>query len=266
MDGIMRVALPGIAVTIFVVVAVGTGGNAVALTAADQGSPRPMATEPGEGAVSNVSLGAHLSAFMQANAAQTSDSVETEMWAAGYANATTTSSRKTIAISHRERLERRIEELRADKQALTEAMENGTISRVAYHARLGRLVGRLVALEHAFRVANRTNAPGLNRSELQELRHRAAGLAGEDVSGMARGLRPSAGEGGPPDWLENTEQGPPDIDESGPSSPGPPVNVSSSEAAGNESGPPGNNGPGHGNGDSGQGDGSSGDGGPGKGR
>lgn len=251
----MRVALPSVAVTILVIVAFGTGGNAAALAIADSGPSRPSSANSGVGPPTNVSFGAHLSAFMQANAARTSDSVETGMWAASYANATTNSSRTAIATGQRERLKRRIKVLRAEKLALRAAMENGTISRVTYQARLGRLVGRLTALEHAFRVANRTNASVFNQGELRELRKRAAGLAGEDVSRMARGLQPSTGQGGPPAWLTPPGQGPSGGVEAGPPTPGPSQNDNQSSGAGNESVTPGNDGSGQGNGGSGQGKG-----------
>ncbi len=225
----MRAGLTVVAVVILLVTAYGMGGTAVATAmAGDGGGTVAMAGTPDPSNTSNVSFGIQFAAFMQATAAQTSDTVETGMGVATAANASANRSQEALAEQNRQRLERRIEELEADKRAVVAAYENGSISRVTYQARLGRLVGRLTALENRIR----SGPPGLNRSNTRSLRQRMADVAGGDVGRVANGLR---GQAGPPDWLGTDGSGGPPSD-TGPNNPGPPTNASEPGGAGNGNG------------------------------
>lgn len=236
---------------ILCVAGVGTGGSAVAEAQVSEPVQPSQAPSGTPGNSSNATLGVQLAAFMQANAAQTSDSVETGMWVAAFSNASSDRNRSALADRQRRRLESRIESIRADKRALRAAYENGSISRVTYQARLGRLVGRLTGLENALRAAERTGAPGLNRSTIRSMRSEAAALAGGDVARTARGL---GGDAGPPAWVDRGSDG-----AAGSDSPNPPVSPDEPPGQANESTAPGTGaGNGQGGGGSGNGQGKAG--------
>jgi hypothetical protein len=162
---------------VFVVVASSIGVGATTPTS----TPTP-ADEP-------ATMGASISAFMAANAAQTSGSVETGMWVAAYARASNDSERRALVEARVGSMNATVAELQADRRELNAAYRNGSLNQTVYRARLATLVGQLAALGESIETADdRGRAVGVNTSRLDELRSQARELGGGAVSAAARNL------------------------------------------------------------------------------
>lgn len=190
-----------------------------ALAAANASAPPPM--------------GANISMFMQANAAQTEGSVENGMWVAAYARATNASDRRALVERRVGSLNVSLADLEAERRAVQEAFQNGSMDRVTYQARLSTVVGRLAALSAGIdETSQRGRAVGVNETRLETLRTQARELGGGEVSRIARNLtggrappghagvfgddRPGrSGDGGPGAESEPGEPGPPSDEDRG---------------------------------------------------
>lgn len=207
-------------------------------SAADTQQSTP--TEGGAANDSNVSLGASVSAFMQASAAGAKGEVDRGMFGARF-NSSNADTRDSLVRQRTAVLERRVEQLRAQRDDLMNNSD-GKIT-PAERAKAARLQTRIESLQAAINqtetAADRANVQ-LNRTKLEELRRSASTLSGPDVAALATDLvdreRGSQGDRGP-------------------------ANRSNATNATNASdpGPPGDTGAGTGDGNSSSGDGTSGD-------
>lgn len=188
-------------VVVIAVVAAGTGGAVPAAVTQPSIDETPMTATTAASNHSNASLGSQLSSFIQSNTAQASGSVETGMWVAAYENASN-QSRQTLVTRRTNQLDQRIDELEAEKRALQAAKRNGSISAVEYRSRLSRILGRLAALREGIEAVDRPDAPGLNKTAIRAINKRADGLAGPEISEIARSLGGPGASPGPPSWVE----------------------------------------------------------------
>lgn len=209
----MTAARAVLAMVLLVVAAsIGVGATTPTATPAETTAPEPM--------------GEKVSAFMAASVAQADGSVENGMWVAAYANASTDGERRALVETRMGSLDSTVEELRAERETLQAAYENGSIDRVQYRARLGVIVGQLAALGESVESTDRRGrAVGVNVTRLDTLRTQARTVGGGPVSAMAHNLSsghgsPRAdifgddhpappGPGGPPDGAVGNETGPP---------------------------------------------------------
>lgn len=187
-------------------------------------------TGPAAGVASadNASTDAEVATFMQASAGRTGESIEAGMWNAAYESADDRA--KGVVVERRTAAaERRLAQLRAEKRRLLEARANGSIDDGEFRARMGRVAGRLAALNRSLAETERqAEAVGADPGKVRQLRERARNLSGPEVATVARGM---AG-GGPadlPPQANGTDRGPPEDARGGDDRP----NAS-------ESGPPGN--------------------------
>lgn len=211
------------------------------------------ATPPNE---SNASMGAEVSAFMQASAADANGSVDEGMFAAKWNNST--ASPEALVNARANALENRLDALERQKQQLMERKDS--MSQVAYEAQLTRIAAQINAVETALNgTATRAQNAGVNPERLHELRERAGNLTGPEIAALARNLSAGVGpNGGPPDHARGSGTPPGQANNS---TPGDPPGNNGSDVANNTT--PGNGsdgGPGAGNGTDG---GDGGNGGPG---
>ncbi|MFB6206878.1 MAG: hypothetical protein ABEJ05_10180 [Haloglomus sp.] len=189
-------------------------------------------TQTNETDQSVASLGAQISSFMQASAAEANGSVQSGMWRAEF-NATNETARDRLIERRINRIERQLERLQNRMTALERAYENGTLPEVAYTAQASHLVARIDSLQDAI---NDTEAAamraGVNTTQLDRLREMAANATGHEVAQVARNLSVVTPRGPPPN------AGPPE-------GAGPPGDVGPGDAGnGTDQGPPEDVGPG----------------------
>lgn len=199
-------------------------------------------------------LGAQVSSFAQASAADANGSVDTTMWEA----AVNESDDPEEEVDNRtEALLNRLERLQNKSAALEEMLENGTISQQVYDARASAIRTQIenvrYAINHTEETANRTGV-AVNETKLNQLRTQASNMTGPEVSALARNItdapRGPPGDRGPPDDRGNdgngSDAGPPD--NGGPGNgtdPGPPDDRGPGNETGNGGGPPDNGGQGN---------------------
>jgi len=190
-----------------VVVLLGVAGAAlptVAATTADAAAQadETTATATGTNATEDdgndsAAFGNQMTAFMQSSASETTDTVESGMWTAGFERANE-SEQARLATQRTGTLETRLDRLRAQNRTLTERYENGTINHSVYVAQSSRLSGRIAALRTSINDTDRaTQRAGVNRTRLDTLRTDARNMTGPQTAGVARGV--VAGGQGPPD-------------------------------------------------------------------
>lgn len=151
----------------------------------------------------SAGLGADISAFMQASTVGANDSVDAGMWAAEF-NRTGQANRTDMVLARTGSLSERLTATQERIDELRQARDNGTISQVAYAARVGRLSARVDSLQRALNgTATAADRAGVNTSRLDSLRESARNLSGQEVAALARNLSSV----GPP---EDVERGPPD--------------------------------------------------------
>lgn len=234
-------------VVVVAVVAAGTGGAVPAAISQPSNDETAMTTTASASNHSNTSLGSQLSSFIQSNTAQASGSVETGMWVAAYENASN-QSRRTLVTRRTNQLDQRIAALEEEKRALQAAKRNGSISAMEYRSRLSRILGRLAALREGVEAVNRPDAPGLNKTAIGAINKRADGLAGPEISEIARSLGGPRASPGPPSWVE-TGSGPDGRPGQNPGGQGTPANPGGPD----DTGPPAGTGNGTANGGAGNG-------------
>lgn len=152
---------------------------------------------------SNASMGAEVSAFMQASASDANASVDEGMFAAEWNQSNATPD--SLVNARANALENRLESLQRQKQQLVENKDN--MSDVAYKARMSAIASRISALQQAINsTSDRAKRAGVNSSKLDTLRANAGNLTGPEVAAVARNL--SVGVGGPPDGVPGRGNGP----------------------------------------------------------
>lgn len=157
------------------------------------------------------SVGAQVSSFMQATAADANGTVDSGMWEAAF-NDTDDPGQ---AVSQRaDALEKRLAALERQSEALEAARANGSVSGVAYTARASAIHARLANLRAAVNQTQTTaTRHGVNDTKLAELREAAGNATGPQIAAIARNLT-NAGDGTPP-WAGGPDEpgeagGPPD--------------------------------------------------------
>ncbi|WP_226005664.1 hypothetical protein [Natrinema salinisoli] len=164
----------------------------------------PTQSDQSETTTTNASVGT----LMQANAADTENTVESEMFDAAYETADN-DSRAAVVSDRTAELDDRLSELEAERETLRDEREN--LSRGEYRSRMAKLTVEIASLERSIdRTAHRASEAGVNETELEELRGDAQSIrqnasadAGPGTAAVARGLsksNKSPGVGaGPPD-------------------------------------------------------------------
>lgn len=188
-----RSGLTALLVLVVVVATVPAG----ALPAMSAGAGASAAQEGGANA-SNASLGASVSGFMQANAADAEGEVDDGMFAARFDN--TSQERRAALVENRAgTLEQRLERLREQRAELLNGSD-GEPPTVADRAKAARLTARIDALTESIDATSEAAASaGVNVTRLEELRRNASELKGSEVAELAGGLA-------------GTERGGPDVD------------------------------------------------------
>jgi hypothetical protein len=167
------------------------------------GAEPAQSGQPESGAT-NASVGT----LMQANAADTENTVESEMFDAAYETADN-ESRAAIVSDRTAELEGQLTELEAERDTLRDEREN--LSQGEYRSRMAKLTVEIASLERSIdRTERRASEVGVNETELRELRGNARSIrrnvsadAGPGTAAIARGLSKSNGSpgvgAGPPD-------------------------------------------------------------------
>ncbi|SER70607.1 hypothetical protein [Natrinema salaciae] len=162
----------------------------------------------------NASVGT----LMQANAADTKNTVESGMFEAAYESADN-ESREEIVSDRATRLAEQVSRLEAERDELR--AQRGALSRGAYQSRMATLTVEIASLERSIERAERRAAEvGVGEDRLAALRGNAATMrqnasaeAGPGTAAVARGLAeadtpPGHGAGPPDDRGPPTEPGP----------------------------------------------------------
>lgn len=177
-----RLGITALLVGVAVVVASVPAG---ALPAMATGASASVAQDGGANA-SNASLGASVSGFMQASAADAEGEVEDGMFNARFENATG-AERAAIVQSRAGTLEQRVDRLREQRAELLNTTD-GEPS-VTDRAKAARLTARIDALEESIdTTSDAADRAGVDLGRLEDLRNNASTLTGPEVSELARGL------------------------------------------------------------------------------
>lgn len=193
-----RTGFATLLVVVAVVVATVPAGALPALSA----SAGTATAQDGGVNASNASLGASISGFMQASAADTEGEVEDEMFSARFDNAS--EQRRADLVENRAgTLEQRLDRLREQRAELLNETA-GEHPSVADRAKAARLTARIHALQESIDTTSEAaDRAGVDVELLDELRRNAAELTGQEVAELARGLagtergRPGGLVGGP---------------------------------------------------------------------
>lgn len=226
-------------------------------------TPAPNTSGTGNG----TAPGAMLSGVVGVGAAELRGDLDGRRFGLRVAAAASNRSKAAVVASQVTDLRDRLRSLRADRDRLRAAYENGSIGEDEYRARTAALAARIHAAE---RLTNRTaatadtlpaaalRANGVNATAIGELRRNASSMMGPEVAAIARqiaGNAPGAGLGapGPPPGAGPPSAVGPAGNGSGPpsnASMGPPGNTSEGQGTGSGSpaddrgdGRPGNAGP-----------------------
>ena len=175
-----------------------------------------------DNATVNGSFGTQVTSFMQASAASANSSVESGVWQVSVSR----SAQPERAVENRvAALDRRLDRLRNHSAALEAMRERGEIPEMAYNARASALRAQIDSLRTAVSEANETaRQVGVNTTQLDRLRDRAANMTGPEVAALARNITdvrrgPPPGAG-PPNGTPG--EGPPGNGTAGPPGEGPP--------------------------------------------
>lgn len=206
------------------VAAVPAGATTDAVGEADATASRPAVEPAAQSAAAandsanNSSLGADISSFMQASAAEADGTVDTGMWTAEFDATENESARAELVERRTDELRDRLNELQQRKEELTAEREAGNVSETAYKAKISNLVGRIESLRSAINATEpRAERVGADAEELDTLRSQTENLTGPEIAAVARNVsgvdaaNVSAGPGGvgngdgPPADAGNTE-------------------------------------------------------------
>lgn len=142
----------------------------------------------------NASLGASISGFMQASAANAEGEVEDKMFSARFETAPE-QRRAAIVQGRVANLDDRLDRLREQRAELLN--ESDGEPSVATRAKAARLTARINALQEAINTTSEAaDRAGVNVTRLNELQENASQLSGPEVAELARGLAGTAR--GPP--------------------------------------------------------------------
>lgn len=169
-------------------------GLAVVVASAPVGAFPAMATgasagvaQDGGANASNATLGASVSGFMQASAADAEGEVEDGMFNARFDNATG-AERADLVRARAGTLEQRLDDLREQRAELLNTTD-GEEPSVADRAKAARLSARIDALEDSINTtSDAADRAGVDLERLDELRTNASTLTGPEVAELARGL------------------------------------------------------------------------------
>lgn len=158
-----------------------------------------------------ASMGAEVSSFMQANAADVSEGVDNGMFEGAYENAGA-EDRKEIVADRTRQLENKYEQLERNYERLEERKEE--MNPVAYEAQLTRITVRLSALEESVNeTVARANEEEVATDSLNEVRERTHATTEPEVTTAAEeivGIDPP-GQGKIPGHDETTTEGSDDV-------------------------------------------------------
>jgi len=167
------------------------------------GADAPQATNQTGENETETKMGAQLTAFMQASAAETNDTVESGMWKAEFEQANE-SEQAQLATDRATRLERQVERLRERNQTLQQRYENGEIPEPAYIAQTSQIAGQINALQNSINdTATAAEQADIDSAPVERLKEQARNITAPEVPGVSTDL--STGKQGPPE-----ERGPPD--------------------------------------------------------
>ncbi|WP_241432748.1 hypothetical protein [Natrinema pellirubrum] len=175
---------------------------AVGLTVAPLASGAVVSpfAEPAAGQNESVSGNASVGTLLQASAADTESTVDSEQFEAALEN---TANESRLLTDRTADLESRLADLEAERDRLEADYENGTITKGAYRSRMAKLTVELASLERSIeRTERHATEAGVAADRLADLRGNASAArqsaverGGPGVRGVARGL---ANGGGPP--------------------------------------------------------------------
>lgn len=148
-------------------------------------------------AESEESMGANVSAFMQASDADASHAVESGMFVAAYENGDN-ETRERVVLERTGELAERVAELEAEYRRLQE--ESDEMNEVAYQARMTRIAVQLDALYQAVNETEpRARQAGVDTSQLNEIRESASNMTGEEIAEIASEMAGVEPPRGPPE-------------------------------------------------------------------
>jgi len=145
----------------------------------------------------NVSPGEQLSAVAGIQEAEIGGEIERRSFGIRIANAASNDSKADVVGETVGDLQERLADLRAEKQRLREARDDGSMSRGQYAARMAELTAKTDSVRQ---LAAQTEAAsgelpsevlrerGVNATAIQSLRHDAANMTGPDVAAVARSI------------------------------------------------------------------------------
>ena len=177
----------------------------------DAGLPAVGGDGPDDEPTDSKPMGTDVSAFMQSTAADSSASVDAQLFASAYEKADET-EREAVVVDRTEQLEQRLASLEAERDELREQQDE--LNPVAYDARMSRLAVQIDGLERAIDDATpRAAETGVGVERLEELRNQTANASGPEVAAAARGLAGVDPPRGPPDHVGDRDGGPPNGDD-----------------------------------------------------
>lgn len=188
-----------IAIVLIVVVALATAPAAGAalvggVTSGDESSTGETTSTADS---TDASMGAELSAFMQASATDADESIDAELFIAAFEKGDN-ETREAIVSERTAHLEQRLERLEADYQDLLERKDE--MNPVAYNARMTRLTVQIESLNRSIDdVEPRARDVGVDTEALERLRTEASELSGPEVAAIARNLSGVEPPRGPPE-------------------------------------------------------------------
>lgn len=198
---------------VFVVLVVGALAVAPGASAAIVGGLVDSTAESGdseaETANDTTSMGAEVSTFMQASAADTDESVDARMFISAYENGDD-ETRERVVTDRTTHLEAKLTELEAEHDDLVDRKDS--MNPAAYNAQLTRLVVQLDSLERAIDDTEpRAAEVGVDTEALEELRSNASNLSGPEVAAVATNIAGIDRPRGPPQAVSDrgNDSGPP---------------------------------------------------------
>lgn len=239
-----RTAVTAVSVAVLVVLSVGVVGAVTTPGAVDDTVVTSMGAQEGEngtatstpastggesgGAGDEAPMGASVSSFMQASAADAENEVESGMFAAKFERSNA-SEQARLVRQRTDSIQRRVQELRGEREQILSS-ETVTVAERAKAARLKvRAQGLQRALNQTLTAADRAEV-SVDREEVDRIRTDTKELTGPEVAGIATGLAEGKrGERGPPDRSEGEGVGIGD----GPDGERTPGNQSANESEGN---------------------------------
>ncbi|PSQ23070.1 hypothetical protein BRD04_03725 [Halobacteriales archaeon QS_9_67_17] len=175
------------------------GPGAVGAVTSGPTAERPAA--PPDNGTENASMGASISGFMQASAADAEGEVDNEVFRARMDDASNESQRALVA-ERTETLQAQLERLREQRRAILTQEGNLT---VADRAKAARLTAEINSLRRGINTTDQAaSAAGINEPSLDQLRRNASDLNGSEVSDIAGDIAdpPRRGERGPENRTE----------------------------------------------------------------